>query len=187
MSQDRCTGSARVVQVYCIEFNVHSTKSVVFRNMITAVLHCGTPFPPPDLSLYKNVYTIYRNCVACQNMITAVLLWQPGLNSILIVEKQVSDTYYTAKFDSGHSYLCTISSGVSGLLWSFYEHTVTVLISRVFSSLTAAYQYRRGVSFMISPACTSHLLTETVTSQRRRIYFALTCRPNPNKCDQKGT
>ena len=45
--------------------------------------------------------------------------------------------------------LCT-TSGFAGLLRYFYEHTVTVLISQLISCLTCTYQYRRGVSFMIS-------------------------------------
>ena len=66
-------------------------------------------------------------------------------------KKRVSYTYCTAKFATGHSYLCKVSSGFAGLLlWSFYKHTVTVLVSQLFSCLTSTYQYRRGIYFMIS-------------------------------------
>ena len=42
------------IHVYCIEFNVNSIKSVVFQNMIVAVL-LWNRLSPLDLFLYKSV------------------------------------------------------------------------------------------------------------------------------------
>ena len=94
-----------------------------------------------------------KKSVVFQNMITDVLLWSHFSPSRFVpVQKSIQfiDTYCIAKFASGHSYLCTISSGFAGLLWLFYEHTVTVLIFQLFSCLTATDQDRRAVSFTIS-------------------------------------
>ena len=124
-------------------------------------------------------------------MITAVLLWQPYIQPVYIYKvvekKRVSYTYGIAKFAPRHSYLCAISSGFAVLLWSFYEHTVTLLISQLFRSLAATNQYRRGVSFMISlqhagqkyADRNSHLTTTWHT-------FGLTCASNLNKFRREG-
>ena len=84
-------------------------------------------------------------------MIPAVLLWQSILNLAYFQwKKRVSyTTCGIAKFASEPFYLCTFSSGFPGQLCFFYAHTVTVLISQLFSRQTATYQCRRGVSFMI--------------------------------------
>ena len=92
-----------------------------------------------------------------------VVTWIKISRLYLHVEKRVSCTYSIAKVASGQSYLYTIVSGFAGLiLWSLYEHTVAVLISQLFSTLTATYPDRR-VFFMISlqrgePATTSHMI-----------------------------
>ena len=86
--------------------------------------------------------------------------------------KRLSYTHCVAKFASRSSYLCITSSGLAGLLWSFHKHTVTVLISQLFSCLTITYPHRTRASFRISlqhadqknadenspPATTSHTL-----------------------------
>ena len=69
------------LQVYCIKLKVHSTKSVVFQNMITAVsLWNRVKISPSRLVLVQKCLQFIENIVY-QNVITAVLvlLWQPAV------------------------------------------------------------------------------------------------------------
>ena len=80
-----------------------------------------------------------------------VVTWIKISRLYLYSGKRVSCTYSIAKVASRQSYLYTIVSGFAGLLlWSLYEHTVAVLISQLFSTLTATYPDR--VFLIISSA-----------------------------------
>ena len=60
------------MQVCCIKLKVHSTKLVVFQNMITAVL-LWNPVPPSRHVPVQNcLLIVYKDYVVFQNMITAV-------------------------------------------------------------------------------------------------------------------
>ena len=70
------------LQVYCIKLKVHSTKSVVFQNMITAVsLWNRVKISPSRLVPVQKCLQFIENIIVYQNVITAVLvlLWQPAV------------------------------------------------------------------------------------------------------------
>ena len=66
----RCTG-------YCIKLKVLSTKPIVFQNIIT-VVPLWNRFSPPDLSLYRNVYRLYKIYYVSKHYhsFISILLWQ---------------------------------------------------------------------------------------------------------------
>ena len=87
-------------------------------------------------------------------------------------------------------------------MWSFYAHTVTVLISHFLSisncySTTVPIKINTEEGFLydlplpLSSTQTRKMLTEIVTSPGRRIRFTRTCASNPNNnhqtnSDEKG-